>query len=40
MMQFSGDGHARLLASIAHAMGEPIGAFGDTNSPPLDGVLG
>ena len=39
---FDGGGqrHAGLLASIAHAMGEPIGGFGDTNTGPLGGLLG
>ncbi|MCR9161121.1 MAG: DUF1552 domain-containing protein [Nannocystaceae bacterium] len=38
---FDGGGqrHAGLLASIAHAMGEPLGGFGDTNTAPLAGLL-
>ena len=38
---FDGGGqrHAGMLASIAHAMGEPIGGFGDTNTGPLGGLL-
>ena len=34
-----GQRHAGLLASIAHAMGEPVGGFGDTNTGPLAGLL-
>ncbi|MEX1363882.1 MAG: DUF1552 domain-containing protein [Nannocystaceae bacterium] len=40
LLNFGGDRHAGLLAAIAHAMGEPIGGFGDTGSGPLSGVLG
>lgn len=39
LLNFGGDRHAGLLAAIAHAMGEPIGGFGDTGTPPLAGVL-
>ena len=39
LLQYGGDRHAGLLAAIAHAMGEPIGGFGDTGSGPLGGVL-
>jgi hypothetical protein len=39
LLQYGGDRHAGLLTAIAHAMGEPIGGFGDTNSGPLAGVL-
>ena len=40
LLDFGGDRHAGLLAAIAHAMGEQVGGFGDTNSGPLPGVLG
>lgn len=39
VLSFGGDRHAGLLAAIAHAMGEPVGGFGDTNTPPLPGIL-
>jgi len=31
--------HADLLLAIAHAMGDPVGSFGDASSGPLPGLL-
>ena len=39
VLDAGGQRHAGLLASLAHAMGESIGGFGDTNTGPLPGLL-
>ncbi|MCA9705737.1 MAG: DUF1552 domain-containing protein [Myxococcales bacterium] len=40
LLDFTGQRHAGLLASIAHAMGEPLGGFGDMGTGPLSGIVG
>lgn len=40
LLHTNGTRHADLLIAIAHAMGEPIGSFGDNSSGPLSGLLG
>ena len=40
LLQYSGDRHGKLLISIANAMGDGLGSFGDAASGPLPGVFG
>lgn len=40
LLTFEGRRHADLLLTIAHAMGETWGSFGEASSGPLQGVLG
>jgi hypothetical protein len=39
LLQFDGVRHGNLLVSIAQAMGENLGSFGDASSGPLAGLL-
>jgi hypothetical protein len=39
LLQFDGVRHGNLLVSIAQAMGESLGSFGDASSGPLAGLL-
>ncbi len=39
LLSFSYRRHADLLLAIAHAMGDPLGSFGDASGGPLPGLL-
>lgn len=39
LLQYQNQPHSNLLVSIAHAMGQQIGSFGESSSGPLPGLL-
>lgn len=39
LLQLDNQPHANLLLALAHAMGQPVGSFGESSSGPLPGLL-
>lgn len=39
LLQYDNQPHANLLLALAHAMGQPLGGFGENSSGPLPGLL-
>jgi hypothetical protein len=40
LLQFNGERHGRLFVSLANAMGDGLGSFGDAAGEPLKGLFG